>query len=431
MGIDFLKINIILKIRIPSRFKKIILIDGGSMSYKKVAIVGAGAMGSGIAHAFASTSSDVILVDIKEEFVKGGMQKIEARCDSDVKKGKMTADDKARIMGRIKGTINHADLKDVDLVIEAVLEDRKIKGDLFTSLNKVCKQDSVFATNTSSLSVTDLAGLCGRPDRFLGLHFFNPVHAMKLVEIIPGLLTDKKVVNAVNEGIKAIKKAPVVVQDCPGFLVNRVLLMYICEALLCAQEGTSPEVIDAEAKKAGFPMGPIELVDMVGIDVSAHSQPILHQAYGERFPYPTIIQKLFEAGRLGMKTKKGFYSEGKVDDEYKAIVKGIGAKPSPAGFSADRIILRQVNEAIYCLQEGVATAEDIDRAMVLGTGFPNTAGVGGPLHWADEKGLDFVLAQLEKLKDSVGSRFWPHHLLKIYVAAGRLGKKSGKGFFEY
>jgi 3-hydroxyacyl-CoA dehydrogenase/enoyl-CoA hydratase/3-hydroxybutyryl-CoA epimerase len=279
--------------------------------------------------------------------------------------------------------------------------------------------------------VTDLAVLSGRPKRFLGLHFFNPVHAMKLVEVIPGLDTEKDTVGNAVEAMKAIGKAPVLVQDCPGFLVNRILLSYMNEVLLAAEEGVDPTAIDGEAKKIGFPMGPLELSDMVGWDVSLHTFPILHEAYGERFPALRLVRKLNDTGRLGLKSGKGVYTEGRIDDEYRSMVAAIGAKGSGAAFSVNRLILKQVNEAVFCLQEGVASPEDIDKAMVLGTGFPNDKGVGGPLHWADEKGLDWVLATLEELAGKEGPRFWPHHLLRTYVTGGRLGKKAGRGFFTY
>jgi 3-hydroxyacyl-CoA dehydrogenase len=402
------------------------------MSYRKVAVVGAGAMGAGIAQVMAAGSMEVVLMDIAPPFVDGGMKRIEARFASDVKKGKISPEEKDRVMGLVKGSTNHEDAGDVDLVIEAIIEDRKIKGELFQSLNRVCRPDTVFATNTSTLSVTDLAGLSGRSTRFLGLHFFNPVHAMKLVEVIPGLDTERGVVEGATAAMKAVKKVPAVVQDCPGFLVNRILLSYMNEVLLAAEEGIAPEEIDGEAKKAGFPMGPLELSDMVGWDVSHHTFPILHAAYGERFPSLKLVEKLNNAGRLGLKTGgKGVYNNGQIDDEFRNMVAALNSKGSGAPFFFDRLMLKQINEAIYCLQEGVATAEDIDRAMVLGTAFPNEAGVGGPLHWADGKGLDWVLACLEELTKSEGSRFWPHHLLKTYVAAGRLGRKTGKGFFAY
>lgn len=401
------------------------------MAYKKVIVVGAGAMGSGIAQVLAAASLDVVLMDIKTEFVESGLKKIASRFASDVKKGKMSDEERERIIGRIKGSLNQQDASDSDLVIEAIVEDRKVKGDLFQRLNRICPPETVFATSTSTLSVTDLGALSGRPARFLGLHFFNPVHAMKLVEVISGLDTENEVIDAAKKAMKGIRKIPVAVNDCPGFLVNRVLLTYVGEALLCAQEGVAPEEIDGEVKNAGFPMGPLELSDMVGWDVSLHTLPILNHAYADRFPYPVLVTKLNDAGRLGMKTGKGVYNQGLVDNEFRTIVKGLGTSNGHAPFCVNRLILRQVNEAIYCLQEGIASAEEIDRAMVLGTGFPNQSGIGGPLHWADEKGLDWVLSSLEELTRSEGSRFWPHYLLKTYVAAGRLGVKTKKGFFSY
>jgi 3-hydroxyacyl-CoA dehydrogenase len=401
------------------------------MSYKKVSVIGAGAMGTGIAQALAAASLEVVLIDLNIDLVEKGMQRIDARCASDVKKGRLSSEEKDRLMARIKSSVSQQDASCADLVIEAIAEDRRIKGELFRALDRICPAETVFATNTSTLSVTDLGTFSGRPNRFLGLHFFNPVHAMKLVEVIPGLDTDQEVMEGAVGAVKSLRKLPVVVQDCPGFLVNRILLTYVGESLLCVQEGIAPEEIDTQAKRAGFPMGPLELSDMVGWDVSLHTLPVLHKGYGERFPFPALVQKLNEAGRLGAKADKGVYCEGQVDDEFRAMVKSMGPTGGDAVFSIDRLILRQANEAIYCLQEGVAPAEEIDRAMVLGTGFPNEAGTGGPLHWADERGLDWVLSTLEDLTVRKGARFWPHHLLKTYVSAGRLGRKTGRGFFEY
>ena len=181
-------------------------------------------------------------------------------------------------------------------------------------------------------------------------------------------------------------------------------------------------------------MGPLALNDMVGMDVGVHTFVIMHEAYGERFPVPVLFERLVQAGRLGMKSGKGIYVNGKVDNEFLEIVRKIQVETETRNteFSVERLILRQVNEAIYCLQEKIATAEDIDRALVIGTGFPtDEKGLGGPLHWADDKGLDWVLDKLNHFKDTLGTRFWPHFLLKQYVAAGYLGKKVKKGFFEY
>ena len=397
------------------------------MTHDKIAVFGAGAMGAGIAQVVAAAGKKVTLVDIKPEFVDGGIKRIEGRFASDVKKGKMAPEEKERFMGLVTGSADPVSASDAELVIEAIIEDRGAKADLFRTLNGHCGPQTVFATNTSTLSVTDLAGLSGRPARFLGLHFFNPVHAMKLVEIVPGLDTDPVVLADAQETMKAIKKVPAAVQDCPGFLVNRILLSYMNEVLLAAEEGISPEVIDTEMKKLGFPMGPLELSDMVGWDVSLHTFPILHNAYGARFPELRLVPKLNDAGRLGIKSGKGIYADGQIDDEYRAMVASIGSKRSGAPFTADRLMLKQINEAIYCLQEGVASCENIDRAMVLGTAFPHE----GPLHWADAQGLDRVLSTLERLAKTEGPRFWPHHLLRTYVAGGRLGTKTGRGFFTY
>ena len=401
------------------------------MSLKKVSVIGAGAMGAGIAQVMASASMEVALVDIADQFVANGMKRIEGRFVSDVKKGRITPEEKDRVLGLIRPSTNQQVAADADLVIEAIIEDRKAKGELFQNLNRICRPETIFATNTSTLSVTDLATLSGRAMRFLGLHFFNPVPVMKLVEVIPGLDTEKNAVESALACVKAIKKLPVFVQDCPGFLVNRILLSYMNEVVLAAEEGVSPEIIDSEAKRIGFPMGPLELTDMVGWDVSLHTFPVLHSAYGDRFPEVRLVQALNDAGRLGQKSGKGVYSNGQIDDEFRSMVASLGSKGGGAPFTIDRLILKLVNEAVYCLQEGVATAEDIDKAMVFGVGFPNVSGVGGPLHWADEYGLDQVLSKLKSLAKTEGSRFWPHHLLKAYVAANRLGKKTNRGFFKY
>jgi 3-hydroxyacyl-CoA dehydrogenase len=280
-----------------------------------------------------------------------------------------------------------------------------------------------------------MAAEVSRSKKFLGLHFFNPVPVMRLVEVITGLQTSCEAVEECTDFVKRIKKTPIQVRDCPGFLVNRIFLSYAGEAMLAAQEGAaSPQEIDESVKKMGFPMGPLTLNDMVGIDVGVHTFPIMYEAYGERFPVPLLFERLLKAGRLGVKSGKGIYINGKVDDEFVEIIRNIQNETGVRNteFSAERLILRQVNEAIYCLQEKIATVEDIDRAMVLGTGFPSDEkGVGGPLHWADDHGLEWVLEKLNHFKNTLGFRFWPHFLLRQFVAAGYLGKKTKKGFFEY
>ena len=405
------------------------------MEINKVGVLGAGTMGGGIAQVAAQAGFQVVLVDLSETLIREGVEKIEKNISRSVEKGKLSSQEKENILQRIKSTINIEDLKDSELIIEAVFEDLKLKISLFKRLDTLCPPDTIFASNTSTLSITQMAAEVSRSKRFLGLHFFNPVPVMRLVETIMGRQTSNEIVEVCIDFVKRIKKTPIKVQDCPGFLVNRILLPYAGEAMLAAQEGTaSPQEIDESVKKISFPMGPLTLNDTVGIDVGVHTFPIMHEVFGERFPIPLLFERLYKAGRLGLKSGKGIYSEGKIDDEFFEIIKEIqnttGIKNTE--FSADRLILRQVNEAIYCLQENIATAEDIDRAMVLGIGFPcDKQGVGGPLHWADEKGLDWVLDRLNHFKNTLGTRFRPHYLLNQYVAAGYLGKKVKKGFFEY
>ena len=405
------------------------------METNQVGVLGAGTMGSGIAQAVAQGGLPVRMLDLSEVLVKGGIEKIGKNLSRSVEKGKLSPQRKEEILNRIEPTVDPEELKNCGLIIEAVFEDLALKLSLFQKLDVLCPPETIFASNTSTLSIARMAAGVARKRKFLGLHFFNPVPVMRLVEVIPGLQTSQETVDQGIDFIKGIKKVPVVAKDCPGFLVNRIVMPYAGEAMLAAQEGAaSPAEIDEAMKKAGFPMGPLALNDMVGIDVGVHTFPPMHEGYGERFPVPVLFEKLLQAGRLGLKSGKGIYVNGLIDDEFLEIIQKIQSQTGIKGteFSVDRLILRQVNEAVCCLQEKIATAEGIDRAMVLGTGFPaDEKGIGGPLHWADEKGLDWVLDRLNHYKDNLGSRFWPHFLLKQYVAAGYLGKKVKKGFFEY
>jgi 3-hydroxyacyl-CoA dehydrogenase len=405
------------------------------MEIRKVGISGAGTMGGGIAHVVAQAGFEVFLLDLSDALVRGAIERIEKSLAKNVEKGKLSSQEMGQILGRIHPTTHVEDLRNANLIVEAVFENIEFKTDLFKKLNDLCPRETIIASNTSTLSITRMAATVSPSERFLGLHFFNPVPAMRLVEVIPGLQTSSEIVDTCMDFAKRIKKIPIKAQDCPGFLVNRIFMPYAGEAMLAAQEGAGrPEEIDESIKQNGFPMGPLTLNDMVGIDVGVHTFPILNEAYGERFPVPLLFERLFHAGRLGVKSGKGIYANRKVDDEYFEIIRKIqdetGIKNTE--FSVERLILRQVNEAIYCLQEKIATVDDIDRAMVLGTGFPcDEKGVGGPLHWADEKGLDWVLDKLNYFKNTLGPRFWPHPLLKQYVAAGYFGKKVMKGFFQY
>jgi 3-hydroxyacyl-CoA dehydrogenase len=402
---------------------------------REVGVLGAGTMGSGIGQVLAQAGFRVILLDVSDELVRKGSTRIEGSLTRNVEKGRLSLKDKEESLERIRLTTKVEEVRNADLIIEAVIEDLESKAGLFRRLSGLCPHETVFASNTSTLSITAIAQSVSRPDRFLGLHFFNPVPSMRLVEVIRGLQTSEETLELAMNFAKKIKKVPVQVSDCPGFLVNRVFMPYAGEAMFAAQEeAASPEEIDESAKKFGFPMGPLALNDMVGIDVGCHTFPILYESYGERFPVPVLFERLFKAGRIGSKVGKGVYVDGKADAEFFEIACGIQKETGirKTEFSAERLVLRQVNEAVCCLQEKIATAEDIDRAMVLGTGFPaDEKGRGGPLHWADQMGLDWVLERLEHFQETLGGRFLPHFLLRQYVAAGYLGIKTKKGFFEY
>ena len=405
------------------------------MEMDQIGVMGAGTMGGGIAQAAAQAGLRVRMLDLSEALVKAGVEKIGMSLSRSVEKGRLTPHEKDEILSRIGPTVDLEELKDCRLIIEAVFEDLALKLDLFRRLETVCPPETILASNTSTLSITRIAAGISGSARVLGVHFFNPVPAMRLVEVIPGIQTSRQVVQKGIDFVKGIKKIPIEVKDCPGFLVNRIFMPYAGEAMLAAQEGAAPpHEIDEAIKKTGFPMGPLALNDLVGMDVGVHTFPIMHEAYGERFPVPVLFERLLQAGRLGVKSGKGIYANGKVDDDFYKIVGKIqsDAEIKRSEFSPERLILRQVNEAIYCLQEKIATAEDIDKALVLGTGFPaDEKGVGGPLHWADERGLDWVLDRLNHFKETLGTRFWPHFLLKQHLAAGYSGKKAKRGFFSY
>jgi 3-hydroxybutyryl-CoA dehydrogenase len=272
------------------------------MKISKVGILGAGTMGGGIAQVVAQAGFQVGLLDLSEALVRGGVEKIEKSLARSVEKKKFSPQEKEDTLKRIRPTIDIQDLRDSELIIEAVFEDLNLKKALFKKLDVACPTDTTFASNTSTLSITRMAAEVSQSKRFLGLHFFNPVPAMKLVEVISGLQTSPETVETGLDFVKRIKKIPIEVKDCPGFLVNRILLPYVGEAMLAAQEeAASPQEIDESVKKIGFPMGPLTLNDMVGIDVGDHTFPVMYEAYGERFPVPLLFGRLLKAGRLGMK----------------------------------------------------------------------------------------------------------------------------------
>ena len=280
------------------------------MSIKKIGVIGAGQMGHGIALVSAQAGFDVILRDVKQEYVDKGIGKIERFLDKSIEKGKMKPDDKKNIMKHIKGTTKLQDLKDVDLVIEAIFENIKVKKELFKELDKICKKDCILASNTSTIPITDLASVTDRPNQFIGMHFMNPVPLMKLVEVIKGLRTNEKTAKTIIELSEKMNKTPVEVNDGPGFVSNRLLMPMINEAVYCYMEGIgTAENIDSVMKLGmNHPMGPLALADLIGLDVVLNIMNVLHEGFNDSKYRPCpLLKKMVHAGYLGHKTGRGFY----------------------------------------------------------------------------------------------------------------------------
>jgi len=286
------------------------------MEIKKVGVIGAGAMGNGIAQMAAQIGCDVVLRDIKDEFVERGMKNIDRFLSKSVEKGKIEASQKDGILGRIKGTTEMADLKDVDFVIEAVIEDLNLKKSVFKELDEICAPHVILASNTSSMSLTEIAAATQRPEKVCGMHFFNPVPIMKLVEIIRGYSTNDETVNITTELAKKMGKITVEVKkDSPGFVVNRIMIPHMLEAIKIVEEGiASIEDVDT-AVKAGlnYPMGPFELMDLTGIDICYFVAEYFYKELNKESKWvsPNLLKTMIRANKLGRKTGGGWYDYGK------------------------------------------------------------------------------------------------------------------------
>jgi 3-hydroxybutyryl-CoA dehydrogenase len=283
---------------------------------KTIGVVGAGTMGSGIAQVAAQAGFDVIMTDIEDKFVQNGLKNIDKFLAKSVEKGKMTADVKAQIMGKIKGTAKIEDMKDADYIVEVVFEDMEVKKKTFKQLDEITRKDVILTSNTSSMSITEIAKATTRPDKVLGMHFFNPVPLMRLVEVIRGYYTNDESVAVSLDLAKKFGKEPIEVKtDIAGFVVNRLMVPHMIEAICLLQEGVaSKEDIDKAAKLGlNYPMGPFELMDLTGVDILLNVVNYFYQEHNKELKWvaPRVLKDTIKAGRLGRKTGSGWYDYNK------------------------------------------------------------------------------------------------------------------------
>ncbi|MFL5876159.1 MAG: 3-hydroxyacyl-CoA dehydrogenase, partial [Solirubrobacteraceae bacterium] len=401
----------------------------------KAAVVGAGTMGGQIAQTIAAAGIPVVLKDVSQEFVDAGLTEARnvtaGQMGRLVNKEKLTQEQADRqvedVVGRITGTTTYEGFGDVDFVVEAVPERMAIKQAVFAELDAVTPGHAILASNTSSLSITEIGDATLRPEKVCGFHYFYPASVLPLVEIVEGDDTDPDTVTTAVNFAQAIRKQPITCAEVPGFVVNRILNSGIAEVWRDQEEqGLSIKKIDEGVGAANVvPMGPYFLINLLGLDTVLHVAEHLEESYGDRFYVPKGMQRLVADGKLGAKTGgDGFY-----DTEGNANLEG-DADPNVDEL-VEKLVLKTFVEACLVLEERVATHRDIDFGMMAGAGLDPRRGLLPPFLKADVEGLDTILERLEDAEEKWGERFAPPTILRRLVAQGRLGQKSGQGFYAY
>lgn len=376
------------------------------------AIVGTGAMGSGIAWALNNQDINVRLKDINNDSLGRAISAIRKMYEGIKKRGRLTEREIALKMDKITFTTEYRGFESTDFLLEAVLEDLDLKQKVFGEFEEVLKPDAIIASNTSSISISDLAAKLQHPNRFIGMHFFNPVNRMPLVEIICGEKTDDKTIATVVKLTKKMGKTPIKVKESAGFLVNRILLPYLKEAANMFEEGEDIQKIDKILLTFGMPMGPLSLIDKVGVDIGEKVSHILHEAYGERMAPGALLTTMVEKGWLGQKSGLGFYNHKAKRSAINTDILKLQSGKTKLDMKTikDRALLTMVNEAARCLEEDVVDNPGyLDMAMVMGTGFPPFR--GGLMRHADEIGIKAIVTRLTQLQKLYGDRFAPCDLL--------------------
>ncbi|TQV76716.1 fatty acid oxidation complex subunit alpha FadJ [Aliikangiella marina] len=391
----------------------------------KVAILGGGLMGAGIAYVTANKAGKKVRIkDISENGINNALKYCWEIFRKQVKRRRMSLNEASKRFAGISGTTQYQGFKRTDLVIEAVFEDLSLKQQMVKDIEENCPEDVIFATNTSSIPITDIAKGAKRPERIVGLHYFSPVEKMPLLEIIKSDKTSDEVIATSVEFGKQQGKTVIVVDDGAGFYVNRILAPYMNEAGQLLVDGVAVDKIDKALVDAGFPVGPMTLLDEVGIDVATKVSPILEAAFGERMTPPAMFDKLAKDDRKGRKNKKGFYrydvkGKGKkpVDESIYSL---LGIQPSnqmAADQIVERCLLMMVNEAVKCLEDKIIrNVRDGDIGAIFGIGFPPF--LGGPFRYIDAMGAQTVVDKLKGFQDAHGNRFEPAKLLVEKAAAG-------------
>ena len=408
--------------------------DQPTREIKSVGILGAGTMGGGIAMCFVNIGIPVVLLEVKQEFLDKGLSVIKKNYANTVAKGSLKQEVMDKRMSLIKPTLSYDDLKNVDLVIEAVFEDMAVKKEVFAKLESVCKPGAILASNTSYLNIDEIAASTKRPQDVMGMHFFSPANVMRLLENVRGAKTSPEVYATAMKVGKTIGKVPVLVGVCDGFVGNRMLAKRTRECGFMLEEGALPWQIDKVIYNFGFPMGPYAMGDMAGLDIGWRNRKAKFNQLTPREKTNNILDKICEMGRLGQKTGAGFY---KYDEKRNStpdplieelIIKhsqevGIKRRAISEQEIIERAVYSMINEGAKILEEGIAARPlDIDVVWLYGYGFP--VYLGGPMFYADIVGLKKVYEAILKYKDSVGAEYWePSPLLEKLA-------KEGKGFYK-
>jgi 3-hydroxyacyl-CoA dehydrogenase/enoyl-CoA hydratase/3-hydroxybutyryl-CoA epimerase/enoyl-CoA isomerase len=396
---------------------------------KLAAVLGAGIMGGGIAYQSASTGTPIMMKDIAQAGIDAGLAEASKLLAKKVNRGRMTPEKMAGVLNKIDATLSYDSIDNADLIVEAVVENAKVKKAVLAEVEVLVSDDTIITSNTSTIPITELATALKRPENFCGMHFFNPVHRMPLVEVIRGEKTSEQAIARTVNYALAMGKKPVVVNDCPGFLVNRILFAYFAGFARLLKDGADFLQIDRAAEKFGWPMGPAYLTDVVGIDTAVHAGAVMAEGFPNRMKqdYKTAMEVLLEADRLGEKNAKGFYcykpdKRGKIKKTVDESVPALLAPhvDAPKTFAdeeiVDRLMLPLCLESIRCLEDGIAdSAVDIDMALIFGVGFPPFR--GGALRYVENMGIK-TFCDKAKHYESLGAINQPTEKLLTMAANG-------------